>query len=100
MMNDYNLPTMVTQRTIQQSKRRSVGCVTRGCLLIFTLTAVLVVGGLAAGPVLFRLLPDHYQNGIARRVPLLSVWLPSETPAPTRSYSADFLPTAATDNAA
>ncbi|MHB8625113.1 MAG: C39 family peptidase [Aggregatilineales bacterium] len=93
-MNDYNLPTMVAERTIQQPKRRSIGCVTRGCLLVFTLVALIVVGGAVGGPILFRLLPDQYQDAVVRHVPLLSPWLP------TRPYAADFLPTAASGGAA
>src|SRR5579864_4709671 len=99
-MNDNNMPTMTGQRTPQRPRRRSTGCVTRGCLAVFTLAVVIIVGGVIAGPLVFRLLPSQYQNGIARRVPALSVWLPSETPAPTRSYTADFLPTADSAQAA
>src|SRR4051812_38269719 len=53
-----------------------------------------------ASPLVFRALPVRYQAGIARRVPILSAWVLTNTPAPTRAYAADTLPTADPSRAA
>src|SRR5215813_9586671 len=64
--------------------------------LFFVLIGIagLLVVALLGGPLTFRtLLPPEIQAGIARRVPIINGWLPTSTPAPTRSYTADYLPT-------
>src|SRR5258708_2267968 len=61
----------------------------------------LLILALVAGPLLFRtLLPPEIQAGIARRIPIISAWLPTSTPTPTRSYTSDYLPTSDPNRAA
>lgn len=95
-MQFYNEPTAVHGRARRRRARRSGSAsgLIRGCLLLFTLLIVgTIVGTLIIAPVLFRGLPEQYQNGLARRVPILEAWLPTATVTSTRAYSADYLPT-------
>src|SRR5258707_3271715 len=64
-------------------------------LVLLVIGAVLLIAfALILGPVMFRMiLPPQIQAGIARRIPVFSAWLPTGTPAPTREYTADSLPT-------
>ena len=92
--------TLISTRTNAAPKNRASRLLIRGFLVLFTLAIVIIVGGFIAGPALFRLLPDQYQGGLARRVPMLAAWIPTDTPAPTRVYSADTLPTTDPNRAA
>ncbi len=94
-MQYYDGPTTVNGRARKRRTRRSGSAngLIRGCLLLFTLLAAgSCVGTLIIAPVLFRGLPDEYQNGLARRIPILEAWLPTGTITPTRQFG-DFLPT-------
>jgi tetratricopeptide (TPR) repeat protein len=81
-------------------QRTPISALTRGCLLLFTLMILFGVGSVIAAPMGFRLLPDQYQRGLARRLIFLNNWLPTDVPVPTREYTADQLPTAENVNAA
>src|SRR5258708_36165904 len=63
-------------------------------VLLIIGAALLIVLALAVGPLAFRvLLPFQIQAGIARRIPGFTAWVSTGTPAPTREYTADSLPT-------
>jgi len=95
----YDELTLISRRDTQQRPPRT-HVIRNGMLILLVVAIIGAVGAVIIAPLAFHLLPDQYQNGLARRVPALVGWLPTPTITPTREYSADTLPTTDSTRAA